>query len=107
MDELERDAVAPGSGLGPLELPSREAAHVEMVSVQARHNTVAVKFDLELQLARFTYRRISRISRRYLAAESAVGLSDGQPATPRIAGRAFSRRIDSSGMGSDSTPSSK
>jgi len=49
MDELERDAVAPGSGLGPLELPSREAAHVEMVSVQARHNTVAVKFDLEFQ----------------------------------------------------------
>ena len=95
MDELERDAVAPGSGLGPLELPSREAAHVETVSVQAKHNTVAVKFDLEFQLVPLhliaAYRACHAAT---LPAESAVGPSDGQPATAdRLAGLLAENRL--------------
>src|SRR5437870_12946580 len=88
MDELERDAIVRGSRLGPLELPSREAAHVEMVSVQARHNTVAVKFDLEVQLVPLDLIAAYRACHAApFPAHSAVRPSRGQPApADRLAG---------------------
>src|SRR5438094_4597362 len=76
-----------------------------MVSVQAKHNTVAVKFDLEFQLVPLHLIAAYRAGHAAaLPAESAVGLSDGQhPAPNRLAGLLAEDRFI--GHRADSKPS--
>jgi hypothetical protein len=68
---------------GALEFPGREAALVEVVSIQDRHNSGSVKFNLEFHLVALhlmaTYRTCHAAA---LSAKSPVGLSDGQPPAP-------------------------
>src|SRR5262245_47712263 len=73
--------------LSTLELPGREAALVEMVSIQTRRDAVTVELDLDFHfvtLHRIAAYRACRCGA--LSAERTVGFCDGQlPAPNRLA----------------------